>query len=62
MSEQEVLGIAAGIIFLVLGGALITRYKKLSSHRYFQYLIIIVALILLAFGFYLAGRSIYKYG
>lgn len=62
MTELEVLGIAVGVIFIVLGGALGIRYKKLSSSKYFRLFILIIAFILIGFGIYLAGRSIYVYG
>ena len=62
MTLQEVLGIVPGIIFIVLGVALGIRYKKLTSSPYFRYFILLIAFMLLAFGVYLAGRSIYIYG
>lgn len=62
MTELEVLGIAVGVIFIVLGGALGIRYKKLSSSKYFRLFILIIAFMLIGFGIYLAARSIYVYG
>ncbi len=62
MSEQEALGIAVGIIFTILGLAIIVRYKKLTSHQYFRYLIVIIAILSILFGIYIAARGIYLYG
>lgn len=62
MEELEVLGIAAGVIFIVLGVALGIRFKKLTSSPYFRIFILVIAFMLTAFGIYLAGRSIYVYG
>lgn len=62
MTLQEVLGIAPGIIFIILGLALGLRFKKLTKSKYFQIFTLIIAFMLVAFGIYLAGRSIYIYG
>ncbi len=60
--NNEVLGTVLGIIFIVLGLAILVRYKKLSSHKYFQLLFIIIAIMLLGFGVYMGWRSITLYG
>ncbi|SRX55690.1 hypothetical protein AEQU1_02714 [Aequorivita sp. CIP111184] len=60
--NNEVLGTFLGIIFIVLGLAILVRYKKLSSHKYFQLLFIIIAIMLLGFGVYMGWRSITLYG
>ena len=62
MTELEVLGIFVGVIFIVLGVALIIWHKKLTSSRYFRYFFILISIMLIGFGIYLAGRSIYIYG
>lgn len=59
MTQEESLGILAGIIFLVLGLALLVRYKKLSSHKYFRILIVFIAILLLCFGVYTAITGFY---
>lgn len=56
--NNQVLGTVAGLLFIILGLALLTRYKKLTSHKYFQILIIFVSIILLAFGVFLGWQSI----
>lgn len=56
--DNAVLGTVVGIIFIGLGLALLTRYKKLTSHKYFQVLIIIVSIILLGFGVFMGWQSI----
>jgi Ca2+/Na+ antiporter len=56
--NNEVLGTAVGILFIILGLALLTRYKKLSTHKYFRLLIIIIAIILLCFGVFMGWESI----
>jgi phosphotransferase system glucose/maltose/N-acetylglucosamine-specific IIC component len=56
--NNEVLGTVVGVIFFILGLALLTRYKKLTSHKYFRILIIIVSLILLGFGVFMGWQSI----
>lgn len=60
--NNEVLGIFLGIIFVILGLAILVRYKKLTSHKYFQLLFIIIAIMLLGFGVYMGWRSITLYG
>lgn len=56
---QENLGILVGIIFAVLGLAILVRLKKLTSHKYFRWLFIVVAIMLLAFGVYMAITGFY---
>lgn len=56
--NNEVLGTVVGVIFIILGLALLTRYKKLTSHRYFRILIIIVSILLLCFGVFMGWQSI----
>ncbi len=58
----EELEILLGIIFSILGLAILIRLKKLSKSRYYRYLFLIVAVLLIAFGIYLATRSLYLYG
>ena len=60
--NNEVLGTVLGVIFIVLGLAILVRYKKLTSHKYFQLLFVIIAIMLLGFGVYLGWRSITLYG
>ncbi|MDC8000401.1 hypothetical protein POV26_05095 [Aequorivita todarodis] len=60
--NNEVLGTVVGLIFIVLGSALLTRYKILTTHRYFRILIFIVAILLLCFGVYMGWRSYMVYG
>lgn len=60
--NNEVLGTVLGIIFIVLGLAILVRYKKLTSHKYYQILFVIIALMLLSFGVYIGWRSITLYG
>lgn len=62
MTGLEALGIVAGLIFIVLGGALGIRFKKLTSSKYFRIVVLVISFMLIAFGIYLAGRSIYIYG
>lgn len=59
MNTEEVLGIFAGLLFVVLGLALLVRYKKLSSHPYFRILIFFIGILLVAFGVYLAINGFY---
>lgn len=56
--NNEVLGTVLGIIFVVLGLAILVRYKKLTSHKYYQILFIVIAAMLLLFGIYTAWASI----
>ncbi|MCB0465519.1 MAG: hypothetical protein KDC78_07575 [Aequorivita sp.] len=58
----EALGTVVGLIFIVLGFAILVRFKKLTSHKYFQILFIIIAIMLLGFGVYMGWRSITLYG
>jgi Ca2+/Na+ antiporter len=60
--NNEVLGAVAGVIFVILGLAILIRFKKLTSHRYYQYLIVTIAIMAVCFGVYLALRSFYLYG
>lgn len=56
--NNEVLGTVLGIIFIVLGLAILVRYKKLTSHKYYQILFIVIAVMLLLFGIYTGWISI----
>ncbi|MEM0518820.1 MULTISPECIES: hypothetical protein [Aequorivita] len=56
--NNEVLGTAVGVLFIVLGLALLIRYKKLSSHKYFRLLIVIISIILIGFGIFMGWESI----
>lgn len=49
----EALKVMVGIIFIILGITIFVRYKKLSKSRYFRYLFLAVALLLVGFGIYL---------
>ncbi len=60
--NNGVLGTVLGIIFIILGLAILVRYKKLTSHKYFQILIVTIAIMLLCFGLYMGWRSITLYG
>jgi len=51
-----------GIVFAILGLAIITRLKKLTSHKYYRLLILVVAILLICFGIYLGIRGINIYG
>lgn len=59
---SEVLGIVVGVVFAILGVAILTRLNKLTTHKYFRYLFIVIAILLLGFAVYLAWRSIEVYG
>ncbi|MEH6765022.1 hypothetical protein [Aequorivita antarctica] len=59
--NNEVLGTVLGIIFIVLGLAILVRYKKLTSHKYFQILFVVIALMLIGFGIYTGWSSITLY-
>lgn len=59
MTQEEMLGILVGIIFIILGLALLIRYKKLSSHKYFRILIVFIAIMLVGFGVYTAINVFY---
>ena len=59
---SEVLGIVVGVVFAILGLAILTRLNKLTSHKYFRYLFIIIAVILLGFAVYQVWSSIEHYG
>jgi len=58
----EELEILLGIIFSILGLAILIRLKKLSKSKYYRYLFLAGAILLIGFGIYLATRSIYLYG
>lgn len=60
--NNEVLGTVLGIIFIVLGLAILVRYKKLTSHKYYQILFVVISLMLIGFGIYMGWRSIILYG
>ena len=60
--NNEVLGTVLGIIFIVLGLAILVRYKKLTSHKYYQILFVVISLMLIGFGIYTGWRSIILYG
>jgi len=59
METAEVLGIAGGMIFVGLGIMLLMRYKKLSSRKYFRFLFIVIAIMLLGFGIYFGISGFY---
>ncbi len=59
---KEELEILLGIIFAILGLAILIRLKKLSKSKYYRYLFLAVAILLIGFGIYLATRSVYVYG
>lgn len=59
---SEVLGIVVGVVFAIFGLAILTRLNKLTSHKYFRYLFIIIAVILLGFAVYQVWSSIEYYG
>ena len=59
---SEVLGIAVGVVFAILGIGILTRLNKLTTHKYFRYLFIVIAILLLGFAVYMAWRSIEVYG
>ena len=61
MKTEVVLGVFVAIIFLVLGLTILTRYKKLSSHKYFRILIVFIGILLLGFSVYMALNSFYWY-
>ncbi len=56
--NNEVLGTVVGVIFVILGLAILTRYKKLTSHKYFRILIVFIAILLLCFGVFMGWESI----
>ncbi|WP_026449757.1 hypothetical protein [Aequorivita capsosiphonis] len=60
MSEE--LGIVVGIVFAILGLAILTRLNKLTTHKYYRYLLIVIGIILIGFAIYQVWRSIYVYG
>lgn len=60
--NSAVLSVAVGIIFIVLGIGAIFGKQKFGEHRYFKFLAIAIAIILIAFGIYFGWRGIEKYG
>lgn len=60
--NNEVLGVVVGVIFAILGLAILTRLNQLTTHKYYRYLLIVIGVILLAFAVYQAWRSIEIYG
>lgn len=62
MTGLEALGIVAGLIFVVLGVALLIRFRQLTPSKYFRIIVLVISFMIIAFGIYLAGRSIYIYG
>jgi len=60
--NNEVLGVVVGVIFAILGLAILTRLNQLTTHKYYRYLLIVISVILLAFAVYQAWRSIEIYG
>ncbi len=50
----EALKVIVGIVFVMLGLAILLRLKKLSKSKYFRYLFLIVSILLIGFGIYLA--------
>lgn len=62
MTGLEALGIVAGLIFVVLGVAFLIRFRQLTPSKYFRIIVLVISFMIIAFGIYLAGRSIYIYG
>ena len=60
--NNEVLGIVVGIVFAILGINILFRLNKLSSHKYYRYLLIVIGILLIAFAIYMVWKSIYTYG
>ncbi len=59
---DEILGILVGVVFTILGLALLTRLKKLTTHKYYRYILIVIGVMLISFGLFMAGKSVYFYG
>lgn len=59
--NNEVLGSVVGVIFIILGLTLLNRYKKLTTHRYFRILFVIISILLLCFGLFLGWESLKIY-
>lgn len=57
----EALKVIVGIIFAILGLAILIRLKKLSKSKYYRYLFLVTAILLIDFGIYLATNSLYHY-
>lgn len=56
--SEEALQIILGIVFAILGLAILLRLKKLTKSKYFKILFAFVAFLLIGFGAYLAVVSI----
>ncbi|OAB81468.1 hypothetical protein [Cochleicola gelatinilyticus] len=56
--SEEALQIILGIVFAILGLAILFRLKKLTTSKYFKILFAFVALLLIGFGVYLAILSV----
>ena len=52
--SMEALKVIVGIIFAILGIAILIRLKKLSKSRYYRYLFLATAILLIGFGIYLS--------
>lgn len=57
----EALKVIVGIIFAILGLTILIRLKKLSKSKYYRYLFLVTAILLIGFGIYLATNSLYHY-
>lgn len=58
MSEPALQAIL-GIVFAILGIALIVKTKTLTKSRYYKYLFIIVGILMVGFAIYLALEGVY---
>jgi len=58
MSEVALQAIL-GIVFAILGIALVVRTKSLTNSKYFKLLFIIVGIIMIGFAIYLAFEGLY---
>ncbi len=56
------LEILLGIIFVILGMAILIRLKKLSKSKYYRYLFLAASILLIGFGIYLATNVILNNG
>jgi threonine/homoserine/homoserine lactone efflux protein len=54
----EALKVIVGIIFAILGLAILIRLKKLSKSKYYRYLFLVTPILLIGFGIYLATNSL----
>lgn len=52
------LKVIVGIIFAILGLTILIRLKKLSKSKYYRYLFLVTAILLIGFGIYLATNSL----